>query len=163
MILDIVIWNFNLPDPDSFLVIDMNKSLITEKREYPRSQILVRNSSFFKLFRYEEEEDGAQDQLEDNNHVDDSQEITEQTTNHPIDEERSEAIGQTESNTQPDPKSSSVKNDPKKLDIAKRGRGRPNKEEAQAMKEQRLAKEIAEITVPDATRKSRRLANLPPV
>ena len=44
-------------DPDPFVVTYMKGSLITAERGYPQSQVITRNSSFFKLFRSDLVED----------------------------------------------------------------------------------------------------------
>ena len=44
-------------DPDPFTVVYIKGSLLTAERKHPQSQTVTRNSSFFKIFRYDFEEE----------------------------------------------------------------------------------------------------------
>lgn len=123
-------------DPDPYRVTHLNGSLVTATREYPNSQTVVRNSSFFKLYWYEEDWD------------------TDGENSNGREEGRNEEMGQESSTTE------TLANDRATQDEGQNGR-EPDGEPVTTKQRRKPGPRPKTGQAP--TRTSRRLAHLPPI
>lgn len=155
-------------DPDPFRVTRTNGSMIEAKRTFPREQAVVRNSSFFKPYRYEEayEEDLK---VETRGHEGEAANVMSGGGAEVVGssglsfERREEASAEANrpaeqnggSNGDPDARGSSRQEERAKP-------GRPTKDAAEERKAQWEQKWQAQRQANPPKRQSKRLANLPP-
>jgi transposase InsO family protein len=151
-------------DPNPFVIIGIKGSMIEVSRTYPKKSIMVRNSSFFKIYWDYEEEEEKNVVQQDTHLQSEEEEVVQQDT--ALQREEDEMVQQ-ETSPRNTVEIARTNNDlaqeragtTSEPSVIKRGRGRPSKAESQAIAKEAREKQAIKDKENPPTRISSRLTN----